>query len=300
MKTNVDSCCRPKSRSGIPLSGNKIVRTIYLDESGTSANNPIALVCGVIIDADRQWLKVETHLNALIAEYEPENGRFHATELFHGKCGRNRDEKARAHATLIKILSIPSLFGIPLAFGYHKKQPNEEVERARGQFAVHHAMAYSLSAIACERYMRELALPEEIATMVAENTNESKKLVKFMHSILRGAPHTEILFQALPEEYHRLLPLQRIKDTVHFAEKNEAIFLQLADAFGFVMRSFIEGRTNADEFHKELMSSPEQVAPMVHNKELSGGMLVLTPKANPYLTPGRTWSTIPGYEEIRY
>src|SRR6266853_1816264 len=138
---NVDY--RPLSLSGVPLAGNRIVRTIYLDESGTSLTTPVAVVCGVIIDADRQWEPVEMYMRQLVAELVPSELRptfvFHAKELFHGCFGKNKDHPKEARETLRRLLEIPLIFGLPISFGFHRKSPPEESpERsAKLKIAIH-------------------------------------------------------------------------------------------------------------------------------------------------------------------
>lgn len=102
--THKERHCCALSFSGIPLEGHKIVRTIYVDESGTDAvKNPTAVVVGIIIDADRQWEKVEAYVKSLIDEYIPEDSRdgfpFHAKDMWHGT-GKifNRERMPRERA----------------------------------------------------------------------------------------------------------------------------------------------------------------------------------------------------------
>ena len=119
---------RPLSLSGVSLAGNRIVRTIYLDESGTSLNDPIAVVCGVIIDADRQWEPVEMHLKQLVAEIIPSEFQsgfvFHAKELFHGCFGKNKEHREEARRALRLLIEVPRQFGLSLSFGFYTKSPS--------------------------------------------------------------------------------------------------------------------------------------------------------------------------------
>ena len=61
----------PRSLSGIELDGDSIVRQVYLDESGISANESMTVVAGLIIDPDKQWKLVAEYLNSLLIEYVP-------------------------------------------------------------------------------------------------------------------------------------------------------------------------------------------------------------------------------------
>ena len=50
-----------RSFDGSPLAGRRLVRVVYLDESGTSRREPLAVVAGVIVDGDQQMIAVEEH-----------------------------------------------------------------------------------------------------------------------------------------------------------------------------------------------------------------------------------------------
>jgi hypothetical protein len=56
----------PRAFGGAPLVGERVVRIVYMDESGTSAKEEIALFSAVMVDADKQWKAVEKYLTRLI------------------------------------------------------------------------------------------------------------------------------------------------------------------------------------------------------------------------------------------
>jgi len=155
-------------------------------------------------------------------------------------------------------------------------------------------MAYVMCAVGCEQYMRENARQDEIATMVAENNNETKKFVKGAHALLRGEhKYADVIFRAISND-RKNLPIKKIKDTVHFAEKQEAVFLQLADAFGFVFRRFLEGQRGQYELFTELLFEPEKYLSLM---EKEAGCQIVKQKPNPEVIP-EYFSTIPGNPEI--
>jgi len=277
---------RSLSLSGIPLEGNRIVRTIYLDESGTGLkNDPVAVVCGVIIDADHQWQPIEDYLKDLVQELVPAEFRagfvFHAKDLCGGCFGKNKEHRAAAREALRRILRIPWEFGIAVSFGFYFKTSHQfDNEEALERVRLHHQMAYCFCAVGCEKYMRESARPNEIATMVAENTNEAKLAIKDLHAMLQGrttGKFADVIFRGISEAKENL-PIRRIKDTVHLAEKNEALFLQLADAFGYVFRGFLAGRHKTDkyfqEYVNELLIDPENFE---HLRERPAGARLIRP-----------------------
>jgi hypothetical protein len=163
-----DQANRARSLSGIALNGHSLVRLVYLDESGTSVNEPFTVVAGVIIDADKQWKLIEEYINSLIAEYVPEEHQvgfvFHAKDLFHGSkvFAPRQYSPERRREVLRKLIGIPSRFRLPTVCGYSDKIPLQNwhrlyPKRPYQMQAIHHAVTYSYCAVAVERYMREHA-----------------------------------------------------------------------------------------------------------------------------------------------
>jgi hypothetical protein len=76
--------------SHVEIEGTKLVRFVYLDETGISTKESVVVVAGPIMDADRDRRLVEDYLLDLIEEYIPEKNRtraapFHAARCFTGK-----------------------------------------------------------------------------------------------------------------------------------------------------------------------------------------------------------------------
>jgi hypothetical protein len=98
------------------------------------------------------------------------------------------------------------------------------------------AMVHGSAAMDCliqaDRWLEKYA-PHELATVVHEDGAATKVLIKRAVSMLRNPA----LHGGLSEEACRELgiPLKRIIDTVHFADKEDARPLQLADLCAFVM-----------------------------------------------------------------
>lgn len=109
---------------GAPLVGDRILRILYVDESGHSAKEPVALVAGLILNPDRQWRVLAERLDAL-RELVPEEFRdgfvFHANILFNGGKYRERWNREDSRSLLKKILAIPREMKIPIVLGYIRK-----------------------------------------------------------------------------------------------------------------------------------------------------------------------------------
>jgi hypothetical protein len=238
-------------------------RSIYLDESGISVNESVTVVAGVIVNDDLQWENVERQIEELISEYvlpENQNGFvFHAKDLFFGSGkvfgDRNKYPPERSREALKRLLGITVKAGLPIVCGHLKKWPVTRLSKQgrRDQAAKSQMMAFSLCAVAAEKYMRETAGLSEIGTLVAENNNDTRRAIKFMHNLLRGRDpiaswSSQGMFSLLSEMAPGCLPMRRIKDTVYFAEKDDAILLQIADACAFILRYFYEKKPHIDEF----------------------------------------------------
>jgi Protein of unknown function (DUF3800) len=254
---------QPRSLSRVALDGDKAVRFVYVDESGISANESVLVVAGIVIEADSQWKVVQQYLEDLVSKYVREEDRpgffFHASDLFHGsgKIWGNREIYSVAHSreALKALLNIPARFRLSVVFGYVRKckMPNLSRQEARRETGANHAVAFSLCAIAAESFMHTTAAPREIATLVAENNSETHKAVKEAHNILSGtnlaSERDKRIFDFLTKDIApEWLPVRRIVDTVHFAEKYEASLLQIADACALVIRYCLEEKASAQEF----------------------------------------------------
>ena len=249
---------RSRSLSGVKVDGNSLVRLVYLDESGISIRETFCVVTGVLIDTDRQWKPVEKYVNGLIKKYVHEKDRrefvFHATELFRGSGkvfgDRSKYPLQRSHEALRKLLTIPSRFRLPVVFGVARKKPIPENATSairRVEASRNYGNAFSLCVVAAEKYMRQSAKPSELARLVAENNTDARKLAERIHLILQGRVESDLI-RLLSKIAPHCLPITKIVDSVHFAGKNDAVLLQIADACAFTIRCFCERKANVKEF----------------------------------------------------
>jgi hypothetical protein len=255
--------------SGVEIDGNSLMRFVYLDESGISSKETITVVAGVIIDADKQLLAVEAYLNDLIDEYVPNEHRkgfvFHATHLFHGSKVFDplKYPMARRREVLKKLISIPARFSLPTVFGYSDKTALIELQRRHKRHphravAVHQALTYSFCAIAAERYMRELARPEEVAVLTVENNDNARIAVKRIHNLLKYGGTGISYIEEIGKDY---LPIRKIVHVPHFVLKDEVSLLQIADACAFIFRCYLEKKPNTEEFFDALTKNkPDRLA----------------------------------------
>lgn len=221
------------------------MRLVYLDEGGTSSHEPFTVVAGVMIDADRQMVAIEDHLLTLKRKHIPESDQdgfvFHATNIFSGtKYFRDREAwtKDRRFAILDDLVAIPNKFEIPITLGFVEKArfPFEPLTRTVTQAELNvgaHAIAFAAATMHVEQAMREV-WPDEVAMLIAEDVDNARVAIKEAHQMYRSPEH---LARNQIELSH--FPLQKIRDTVHFAKKAECAHLQIADTCAFALRGHL-------------------------------------------------------------
>src|ERR1700733_11217049 len=62
----------PLSLSGHLSTGHDLVRIIYSDEAGISANEPVSVVVSLVVHADTQWKPVVGQMVQLMRQYVPQ------------------------------------------------------------------------------------------------------------------------------------------------------------------------------------------------------------------------------------
>lgn len=238
----------PRAFGGGQLSGDRLMRFVYLDEAGISDREPVTVVAGVVIDGDRQFRLLESYLHGLVEAYVPEDRRagfaFHAKELANGGKTFVRgvyDEGSRLQA-LRKLAGIPRRFLLPIVIGWYRKTaiPGKEKLTPEKRANMSQALAYMQCAIAADAFMKQYAKIDEVAICVAENNDSARLAVRHAHNFLNATRPPELAFLNGGER------LSRIVDTVHFAAKSEAVLLQIADVVAYVVARYINGAKGAD------------------------------------------------------
>jgi Protein of unknown function (DUF3800) len=237
---------------GGPLRGDKIVRLVYLDEAGTSnpKEEPFLVVAGLAVNADRQFKEVEACLDSLLRKHvsEPDGIVFHTMELWHGTKQFDRDHfpLEKRLEILGDVAQIPRKFGLPI---FYDSTNRLEIRSALPTLVgvpikqdllerVIHAHSFLHFIAQLETFMRENA-PDEVAMLIAEDRPEVRSIVKFTHGIFRGRGPKQL--QASFEQIKnrllgRLMPLEKIIETVHFVQKRESSLLQIADLCAFAIK----------------------------------------------------------------
>jgi hypothetical protein len=220
------------------------VRFAFLDEGGTSTHEPDAIVGGVFVHGDRQLIPLEEKLAAVMHKHIPEKDWdsfvFHATNIWSGtKYFRNKEEWhwGRRAAILWDLASIPKELEIPIVYNRLPKQRVAERHNSAGEMSARdfevtcHAMCFASCMLRIEDFMR-LVWPTEIVQIVAEDNSEARATIRGVTNLLKN-PHR---LKRADIEKVDVLPLQRIRGPVQFADKNDSAPLQLADTCSFLIR----------------------------------------------------------------
>jgi hypothetical protein len=232
---------------------------VYLDEAGIAnpAHEPFVVVAGIVLHADQQWKMLERYLSDMADEFVPPENRdgfvFHATELFSGGQTFSREKwpKGKRWKILDHLVTIPEKFKFGVVHGF--------VERARlSAFYPHlapknvspHAqvLAFTICSYGVEMFMRLIAEDGEVASLIMENNDQSRSLIRQMHQFLRDPAMAHLL----KADGFGSLAFTRIVDTVHFAEKGHSSPLQVADACAFVIKRHLMGTPESDRFYEPL------------------------------------------------
>jgi hypothetical protein len=178
-------------RRNAPAKGDARMRYVFVDEAGTSANEPYRVVAGIIVHADTQCEPVDAAV-AKIVEAIPEKVRerypvFHAKRIWGDQQFREEWTLPERKALLEAMMSVPREMKLALAYGAEHKDepvPPELLKRMR-LVQAHHALAFQACIAQADRWIREYAPSGEIATVIAEDVPETRELLKYVAQHLK-------------------------------------------------------------------------------------------------------------------
>jgi hypothetical protein len=230
---------------------------VYLDESGTGkiAAEPVTVVSGIILHADRDWAAARSKLGEVSELFAPGQAQlfFHAKEILNGGKRFPRDkwpEQVR-HDLLYRLACIPKEMGLRVLYG----QCNRVELMAERNASIKEATdtAYTVAILTCilqaEHFMRQNAQKEELATLVAEDGAGTKARVQRLFAHYNDPDYVQRMQLNV---LRQVLPLTRFVDTVHFAQKERAPLLQMADVCAYSIRRRIAGEPYSDRFFAPL------------------------------------------------
>ena len=233
-----ENCLR--SLGGGALAGERIVRIAYMDEAGISkiGQEPHLVVAAAITDPDRQWHDLRRHYDDLASDFfNEEIGYgfvFHAKDVWHGLPPYNRD-KYPLHdrmRLMRRLAQVPRLYQVPICLGMISKdafQANFPKLAAKQARSLSHAMAFHLAMQRIDEWM-ETNCPNEVAMLVAEDTQEVKDAIHMIQQAAQSDPMTS------GHEHPLEFRTRCIVDAVNFAPKARSPILQVADTCAFLAR----------------------------------------------------------------
>jgi hypothetical protein len=219
-----------KAFGGAPLVGDRLVRFAHLDEAGTSAREPYAIVAGVVSQPDLQWRALQQYLSDMADDLVPSDLRkgivFHAKDLWHGSGQFPRDRFSRDLRVriLTELANIPVNFDIPVIVNGTKKADLPETQNKN---AVAYSIAFGMAVIGVEHVMRAFCEADEVAMVIAEDLPSMRQHAKWGFQRLMEPEHWD-------QTQNKLLPVTRVAETPQFAEKTDSSILQVADLVAFV------------------------------------------------------------------
>jgi hypothetical protein len=151
-------------------------------------------VAGVIVHGDKQWRRVEAHLEQMAETYATGNRRhdfyFHAYELLSGT--RRFHKSVWPLATRLQILdelvAIPRIFDLPIFHcSIDRVSASVYIEERCGTVAFEravHAYAQFFCSLQIEVYLKTIT-PDEVALLIAEDREQVRKMLRHAHNMSR-------------------------------------------------------------------------------------------------------------------
>lgn len=255
-----------QSYGGGALADGAPVRFAHVDEAGTSKNEAICVVAGVVSNPDRQWLKLNQHLTKLADDFVPEKDRpgiiFHAKDIWHGTKKFRREEWPREKRLEIlhEMAKIPHDFALPIISGVIEKANHNwgvPVGTPKWQ-AYNYSLAFGICAVHFEYVLREMCEPHELGTIIAEDVPEMRQHAKWGYGVLRDPDHEWQEIQGVKN----YIPMQRVVEQPLFTEKTDSGILQVADFLAFVISRRLNGHEDVqplfDQISSQLVILPHQ------------------------------------------
>ncbi len=239
---------------------------VYVDEAGTSAQEPITVVASVTIPVASRHA-IDAEMNRLFNQFVPPGLRqgfiFHATELYHGKTSREAWHGNSRWQLLQAVISIPKRFHLPIALGTARRSAFlGRRPRSMTAESFDHSTAFHLCIAAADMCLVKYAEPDHVAVLVVEDLPEMRRALWLMHDMAKRNPVflspdmirqdvTDLSAEMVNGAYIRAT---RIVDQPDFAKKAEEPLLQLADACAFTLRRWLSRLRRGEELMEALLN----------------------------------------------
>jgi hypothetical protein len=247
-----------KALFGGELIGDCAVRYVYVDEAGTSVHEPVTVVVGIIVHADRDWKSAEAEIGKVLALVPKALHRdfvFHAKTVWGSKKYREIWSMSDRLSLLHSMMQIPRKLEIPVSLAMVRRDTEILAKMDLPKEAVHHLVAFYLCLTEADRYIREHAEPNEVATVVAEDVPSMRKTLRKAldyKPIILPVGVTSGRCDIITKD-DREFRISRVIDTVHFVEKGKGPLLQIADACAFGFRRYFSNQQFGKEFVRSIL-----------------------------------------------
>jgi hypothetical protein len=252
------------------------MRYVFIDEAGISANEPTSVVVGIIVHADKQCAPAEAAVNKAL-DLIPEHKRaecsvFTAKRIWGDEKLRDNWSLDERMHLLTEMMAIPRNMNLALAIGACRRttQLPEAMLKDRGITLVqaHHGIAFQECISRADRWINKYARYNEVATVIAEDVPESKRLLRHLAKYLLktgyNIPKDDVRLvhhgkPMLNVEEFRARKVSRIRLPIHFVEKHDEALLQIADACAFGFRRFLPQQSRGQDFANAMFGSAKNV-----------------------------------------
>jgi hypothetical protein len=258
---------RRLSISGDELHGERLVRKIYLDESGNSGTHKVCVVAGLVLHVDTQWRPAVRKFEDLLADM-PDEYRIQKdgtpfvfrTYMMLAKSSYPNWNVEKRREIVHKVMAIPTELNIPIAIGAVKK---DGVKRATGRavekMSYEEECQYLCFALAVNRADDFLgkSAKGELGELTADDHEGLGKRMNSLITRMKTLPmHIGELREGQIAREERL-GVHNIIDEITFVKKTRYVQpLQIVDAVAYGLRTFYEGGDFADVCMKSICTIP--------------------------------------------
>jgi hypothetical protein len=174
-----------KALFGGKLAGDNAVRFVYIDEAGTSAQEPVTVVVGIVVHADKQWALAASAI-ADVLKAVPDCYQagfiFHAKAIWGDKKYHANWSKSERLNLLHTMMSMPPLLKIPIALGIVRRNSpapaSGDLPPSLSMSELQHSLAFWMCVTQADKFLRKHAGPNEVATVVAEDVPKIRKWLR--------------------------------------------------------------------------------------------------------------------------
>ena len=251
------------------------MRFVFVDEAGTSANEPVTVVVGIVADADNHLMNGEALVREILGGVPPKHKTgfvFHATQVFGDKKYQDGWSMTDRLHLLKSMMMVPRRVGMAVSIGVVWRSTGQFAELAKDQgiseCQYDHFMAFMYCVASADASIRNNAGTREVASIVAEDERDMRRLLKQVPRILRENPmhlSPDMMRLTARDEaagYNTQtgeVRVTRIRDSVNFVEKYEDPLVQVADACAYGFRRYFAREKFGTDFVDAILGDHKSV-----------------------------------------